>query len=75
MVKVGGSMGWAAIGSSSDGSQMVSATVAAARPEIATMSPAWPFLDGLALEAAEGQHLRHPALLDEPPSRARALIA
>ncbi len=42
MVSVGGSMGWAAMGSVTAGSQMVSATVALVRPAMEMMSPAMP---------------------------------
>ena len=40
MASVGGSIGWAGIGVSTEGSQMVMATVASGSPAMATMSPA-----------------------------------
>ena len=65
MVRVGGSIGWAAIGSLIARSQIVSATVAVGQPGDRDDVARLDFIDRLALEAAEGQHLGDAALLDE----------
>ena len=61
---VGGSIGWAWIGTSTLGSQKVSATVPLGRPAMATMSPASANSTGCALEAAEGEDLGDAAGFD-----------
>ena len=47
IARVGGSIGCAGSGVSTDGSQIVIATVASGSPAIATMSPASRLVDGL----------------------------
>ena len=66
MARVGGSIGWAAIGASTSGAAMVSATVAAGEAGNGDDVAGVALLDRLALEAAKGQDLGDPALLDEP---------
>ena len=61
---VGGSIGCAGSGATTDGSAMVSATVALVMPARLTMSPASALSTGRAREAAEGQHLGDAEPLD-----------
>ena len=66
MLRVGGSIGSAGSASVTSGAQIVSATVVSASPATAMMSPARASSIGAALEAAIGQQLGQPGLLDRP---------
>jgi hypothetical protein len=68
MVTVGGSIGCAFIGSVTDGSQNVSATVPFDRPAMATMSPACASSIGWRSRPAEGENLRNAAFSSSLPS-------
>ena len=65
IASVGGSIGCAGIGVSTDGSQIVIATVAFGSPAMATMSPASASSTGTRSSAAERQHLGDAAALDQ----------
>ena len=62
MVTVGGSIGWASSGSSTSGTQKVSATVPLVEAGNGDNVAGPAFLDRLALDAAKGQDLGHPPL-------------
>ena len=71
--RVGGSIGSAGNASVTSGAQIVSATVVSASPATAMMSPALASSVGAALDAAIGQQLGQPRLLDGLPVAAQRL--
>ena len=74
IARVGGSIGSAGERRrSTSGAQIVSATVVSASPATAMMSPASRLLDRPPLEAAEGQQLGQPRLLDHAAVAAQRL--
>ncbi len=73
MVSVGGSMGWAAMGSLTLESQIVSATVAVVNPEMAMMSPASASSTGTRSRPRKASTLEMRPCSTVLPSRASAL--
>ena len=72
IARVGGSIGSDGSASVTSGAQIVSATVVSARPATAMMSPARASSVGAALDAAIGQQLGQPRLLDGAARRGSA---